>query len=237
MSNSTTEVRAVQVDPIDCLKQSFTLIGSSYWLMLGITFVGMIIASAVPFGILMGPMMCGIYLCYFELMRKKPFEFALLFKGFDHFIPSLIASLILTGISLVVIVPFYIVFFVGFIAAAASGGQPAFPLAMMGVIYPVVIILMMILALFFMFAFPLIADRKLGAVDALKTSFRAACANFGGLLVLMILSGLIGMAGFCLCCIGMVFAMPVQFGAFAIAYRKIFADNVDLPPPVPGQNA
>ena len=66
---------------------------TQYWLFVGMTFVAFFIGSAVPFGILMGPMMCGIYLTCFAQRRREPVEFGLLFKGFDFFGPSVIATL------------------------------------------------------------------------------------------------------------------------------------------------
>ncbi|HUS09425.1 MAG TPA: hypothetical protein VMZ30_03080, partial [Pyrinomonadaceae bacterium] len=50
------------VQPIECIKSGWDLIKSQYWLFVGMTVVGVIIGSVVPLGILMGPMMCGIYL-------------------------------------------------------------------------------------------------------------------------------------------------------------------------------
>jgi hypothetical protein len=53
------------VDPVACIKAGWELVKPQYWLFVGMTFVAFFIGSAVPFGILMGPLMCGIYLTCF----------------------------------------------------------------------------------------------------------------------------------------------------------------------------
>src|SRR6185436_7088939 len=65
--------------------------------------------SVAPLGILMGPMLCGVYLCLFARMRGERIGFDLLFRGFEHFVPSLIATLIQMVPMMLVIVPGYVV--------------------------------------------------------------------------------------------------------------------------------
>src|SRR6266850_2655539 len=106
------EFKRNAVQPGECIKAGWELIKSQYWLFVGMTVVGIIIGSVVPLGILMGPMMCGIYLALFQTRRGQPFEFGLLFKGFDYFGDSLIATLIHIVPVIIIIVPAYIIFFV-----------------------------------------------------------------------------------------------------------------------------
>ena len=54
------------VKPIECIKEGYNLIKDQYWLFVGIAAIGMLIGSAVPLGILMGPMMVGIYMAIFK---------------------------------------------------------------------------------------------------------------------------------------------------------------------------
>src|SRR6266480_7247864 len=101
------------VEPVECIKAGFDLIKRQYWLFVGITAVGIIIGIVVPLGILMGPMMCGLYLALFQTRRGQPIEFGILFKGFDYFGDSVIATLIHMIPIVVVIVPSYILFYIG----------------------------------------------------------------------------------------------------------------------------
>ena len=58
-----------------------------------------------PMSILMGPMLCGTYMCFFARMRGEEVKFGKLFKGFDHFLESFVAILIMTVINVMAHVP------------------------------------------------------------------------------------------------------------------------------------
>jgi hypothetical protein len=92
--------RQVSINPIDLYKRSLALMGDQYWLFVGMTFLAMLIGSVVPFGILMGPMFVGLYLCFKEREEGRRVEFGKLFQGFDEFVNSLIVTLILIVVSL-----------------------------------------------------------------------------------------------------------------------------------------
>src|SRR5258706_16052133 len=62
MPNNDPAFNRGVVRPIECLTSGFEMIKGQYWLVLGITVVGMLVGALVPMGVLMGPMMCGIYL-------------------------------------------------------------------------------------------------------------------------------------------------------------------------------
>src|SRR6185295_2257871 len=104
--------------------------------------------------------------------------------------------------------------------------------------YFLMMIVTLLVEIFFLLAYPLIADRQVSGLDAVKLSFRAAKANFGGILVLMLLNGVFGFLGVLCCLVGFVFYMPVAFASHAVAYRRIFPDtgphNLPSPPPPPG---
>lgn len=231
MNEGSVEFRRVPIRPVDCLRQAFDLLREQYWLFVGICAVGILIGSAVPLGILMGPMMCGIYLCYFKRLRGERVTFELLFKGFDYFLESLIATLIVLGAMMVIIVPMYLLFFVAFITLVASAGQGAEErvsigfFGLVGVVYLLILVLGILVGTFFAFVYPLIVDRGLKAVPALKTSFRAVMANLGGMLGLVFLSSAIGLLAACCCYLPVFFVLPITFGATTLAYRKVFPDK------------
>jgi hypothetical protein len=82
------------VRPVECLKLGWSQIKDQYWLMVGVLLAAIMIGSLVPLGILMGPMMCGMFLALFQRLRGETVEFGALFKGFDYFRESLIATLL-----------------------------------------------------------------------------------------------------------------------------------------------
>lgn len=233
MSAEPIEYQRTAIRPVDCLMASKDLLGDKYWLFFGITVVGVLIASAVPLGILMGPMMCGIYYCYFRRMRGESVEFGMLFRGFDYFLESLLATLILLGVSLVLTLPLSCLFVAGFMGLAAAsdhGGHPGEPpilamFGMMGVFYIAMLVVSVVAMVFFAFAYPLIVERGLKAWPAVCTSCRAAWANFGGMLGLMCLLMLISVVASLCCYAPALLFMPFYMGTLALAYRKVFPET------------
>ncbi|HEU4476933.1 MAG TPA: hypothetical protein VFR80_00360 [Pyrinomonadaceae bacterium] len=231
------------VQPMVCLRAGYDLIKDQYWLFVGMCFVAILIGSVVPFGILMGPMMCGLYLAIFQKHLGQRVEFGLLFKGFDYLAESIIATLIHVVPIVVIIVPFYIAFYGALFFMMPRNGDPdpgAF-IAFLGVFFVfliVVMILIMLISVLFTFTYPLIVDRRLGGIDAVRTSAKAALANFWPLLGLLLLTGLLGFCGVLLCYVGMFLVFPVTFAAMSMAYKQVFgikgaAPVVAGPPPPP----
>jgi hypothetical protein len=233
------------VRPMDCVKGGWELIKGQYWLILGMCIVGWMIAAAVPLGILMGPMMCGLFLTFFKIRRGEPIEFGLLFKGFDYLGQSIIATLLHVVPILAIVIPAYILFYLFFFLAMIAQANDQSGLAMLGVMlvfavfWLVVIAVIMFVSIGFMFVYPLIVDRGVQGFDAVKLSFKAAMANFWGLVGMVFINFLLSVAGMLLCFIGVYFVLPISYSAIAVAYEQVFglregplAPNAPPPPPV-----
>jgi uncharacterized membrane protein len=194
----------------------------------------------------MGPMMIGVFLCLQQRQRNQAVEFGTLFKGFDLFVQGLVVTALKLVPSFVIVVPYWIFLAAVMILSMQHGriNSPDDMNRIMSAVFPLEILfyfLMMIVTLlveiFFMLAYPLIADRQVSGLEAVKLSFRAAKANFGGILVLMLLNGIFGFLGLLCCLVGFLFYMPVAFASHVVAYRRIFPDigtTLPSPPPPPG---
>jgi uncharacterized membrane protein len=235
------------VKPMECLRGGWELIKDQIWLFIAMALVGMLVGSALPFGILLGPMMCGLYLAYFKKRRGEPIEFGTLFKGFDYFGQSVIAAVMHTVPIVVIIVGAYIVFYAIFIigAIAMSNDQSGAGLVIMMlfflVFYVVIMVLIVFVSIGFTFAYPLIVDRGMQGFDAVKLSFKAAMGNFVPLLGLALLSGLLASIGVLACYVGVFFVLPVNYAAIAVAYEQVFGLSsgpmtAPGPPPPPTFN-
>jgi hypothetical protein len=228
----------------ECIKEGWALIKDQYWLFLGIVFVGVFVGSAVPI-VLIGPMMVGIYLCFFRRMRGEPVEFGRLFKGFDYFAQGLIAALIQMIPIVVIMLPVYVVMFVWMIMSTQRAGRMSseesttFAFTFLGIYLAFIVLLLIVsvvVTVFFLFSFPLIADRNLSGLDAVKLSIKAGRANLGGILVLVLMNFGLGILGVLCCYVGAFLYMPVGFASYAIAYRRVFPEtsqNFASPPPPP----
>lgn len=242
--NATAEFRRGVVAPVECLKEGWEMIKGHYWIFFGVCVVGLLIGSAFAI-VLMGPMICGIFLCFFQHMRGERVTFDRLFKGFDYFGQSVIATLIQAIPAVLVIVPVYLIMAVAMVTSASSSrgraAEEAFMsvfLLGMGVLFVAIILLSIIAGIFFMFTFPLIVDRGLSGVEAVKTSVRAGVANFGGVLGLALLNALLSFGGTFLCYVPGLLVLPITLAAQAVAYRRVFPDigppAFSTPPPPPG---
>jgi uncharacterized membrane protein len=235
------------VDPVQCLKNGWELIKDQYWLFVGMTLVGLLIGQFVPLGILLGPMMCGLYMAFFKKRRGEPIEFGILFKGFDFFGPSLIATLLHFLPIMAIVIPAYIFFYVSMVLSmvAAQGGNDPNPAAMFGIMggfllfWLFVVVVIIFISIGFTFSYPLIVDRKLQGFDAVKLSFKGAMANFWRLLGMSILSSLLTMCGLLICYVGIFLVFPIVYAAIASAYEQVYglagpgdiSDNLPPPPP------
>jgi hypothetical protein len=239
MSANLPEFNRGAVRPMECLRGGWDLIKGQYWLFLGLSVAAIFIGSAVPMGILLGPMMCGLYLALFQRQRGEQVSFDLLFKGFDFFADSLIATLIQVVPMLLVLIPTYIISFIFFLPAMEPGRRGAppdlFPLfTFFIIIFLLVMIVSIVIGVFFAFTYPLIVDRRLSGINAVKTSIKAATGNLGGVLGLMLLMMLISFVGVLLCYVGAILVMPLHFAAWSIAYRQVFSSASQPPPPPTG---
>ena len=83
------------------------------------------------------------------------------------------------------------------VVASSNGGDGPNPAALIGFLsifaigLAIIMMLILILSIGFAFAFPLIVDRKLSGLDAVKLSFKAALANFWRLFGLLLLNWLL----------------------------------------------
>ena len=237
------EFKRSAVEPVACLKAGWNLIRDQYWLFVGMALVGILIGSIVPFAILLGPMMCGIYLSLFQRQRGETVEFGTLFKGFDYFGESVVATLFHYIPIIIVVVPFYLVFYIGMFLMMSDQRHKAEPASaigffvLFGVFALIIAAFVICISVLFTFTYPLIVDRRLSGMEAVKLSVKGGLANFWRILGLLLLNGVVGLAGALLCYVGLFLVLPVTFAALAIAYEQVFGlgqvQSPRLPPPPP----
>lgn len=244
---SEIEFKSGVIRPVECLKEGWELIKDRYWLFFAITLVGILIASFIPFGILIGPMFCGIFYCLFEKMNGQVVKFESLFKGFEVFKSSFVASLFL-------IVPLFIItigMYVPMISMQLAFMQKRNPspdevYAFMKGYFTLLTAGMLVMWLvigsihaLMIFAFPLIVEHKLSGVEAFKLSSRAALKNLGGVVGFIAAQVLLGIAGYFIFCVGVYLTIPIMFAGTLVLYRRVFPpvqnalNNSPYTPPSP----
>lgn len=222
----------VSIAPFAYIGEAWERVKGQYWMFLGVSVVGMLIAGLVPMAVMLGPMMCGIYLCYRQQGRGEPVVFETLLKGFDRFLESFIAALLMLAASLAFVLPLVLglVFsglLLGFLGAAggshgAEGAALGLVILLAVVGFLLIMLASVLINLLFCFTFPLIADRGMKGLDAVKLSWRAAWANLWGLLGLGLVIFLLSLVGVCFCYVGAFLVLPITFGVHWIAYERVF---------------
>ena len=234
----------------DCVGGAWNLVSRRFGLYIGVGLLTLILIGCIPFvgSILFGPVLAGFYYLVLRDMRDEPVDFGMMFKGFEKFVPLMLAGLVQSAPSLVATILQYSVDFARLAGPAARGGDVNFYQsgsdALFAGISAGLLVIIAVMALFgivwsiaLSFAIPLILEHDLPVVDALLTSAKAAFSNVGGLIVLIILEILIAILGVIALCVGIFVAMPVIYAANVFAYRMVFpyfdrpGFNTAPPPP------
>jgi uncharacterized membrane protein len=228
---TTGNIRAIEV-----YKETWAMMKPEFWTIVAIVLIGMIVGSVIPV-ILMGPMMIGLFSCLIDKVDGKPASLDKLFKGFDQFAAGLVVALIIMVPVFIFIFAIYIPMIWMSIYGQRLSEDQILPF-IGGLLFAELIIgvFMTILHSLIIFAFPLIADRRLGGLAAAKLSAQAAWANKGGIAALFGIGILVVLAGYLLFCIGVYLALPVIMMATTVAYRKVFPraeQNINFVPPPP----
>jgi uncharacterized membrane protein len=177
-----------------------------------------------------GPLVGGWYLYFLKRMRGLPTEWGDAWAGFSSpmLVQLVLQYVVAFAANMVVMLPMIAAFFVvifGSIAATAADERLG-PLVLVGLggVGMVAVAAMIYLSIAFMFALPLIIDKQLPFWPAMKLSWRVAHQQFLPLLGLLLLCGLVYLAGFLALCVGLVVALPVCVAAIAYAYEDLFGD-------------
>ena len=214
------------IKPVECLNEAWHLIKSDYWLLFAISLVGGMLAGVTMY-VLLGAMVCGIMICYLKKIDGGEVKFDDLWIGMKYLGPSI-------PIALLFIVPIVVYFFAAFVtiysplitlAVMGENVEPSVIFATFGIaiaIDLVIAVVMTCLHSLIIFAFPLLIDRNLGAVDAIKLSARAALNNKAGIAGLIVLQFGIVLLGELAFCVGIYLTIPILTATSLVAYRKVF---------------
>lgn len=224
-----------QIKAIEVYKEAWAIMKPEFWPIFGIVIIGMLVGGIIPI-IVMGPMMIGVFMCLLDKADGNPASFDKLFKGFDQWASGLVIALII----MVPVFVFIIVVYIPMIMMSIYGHQMSQDelLPFIGGVLLLELVLGIVMTLLhslLIFAFPLIADKRIGGVAAAKLSARAAWANKGGIAGLFGVGIVVVIIGYALLCVGVYLALPVIMMATTVAYRKVFPSeqplNFDPPPP------
>lgn len=209
-----------------CFSEGWELIRDDYLTLVGISLCGLVLMYLLPV-VLQGPVYCGMFILIFDRMRGGRVSFERFFDGFNFFLPSFLVTLLalIPGLILTVVIVALAIGAVASGVALESEGISGALLGSLGLLVAVLIVGLLVaisIQILISFALPLVIERRLGPVDACKTSARAVMDNLGLVVGLVVIQSLLTLAGALLCGIGVIFAFPIIFASSAVAYRHMF---------------
>lgn len=216
------DVRKVKLGPLKCYFEAKEFLGDQYWLFFGIYFVSFLVAGFVPI-ILLGPAMAGLSVCFLARANKQRVEFEYVYKGFDYFGPSVIATLIYFAALLVLYIPF----FVGMIGGVVLISSQEPPLVISGILiivlaFAYLMLVASIAMMHLMFAILLIVDKKMDAWPATVLALKGISRNLMEVIGVTAVGQLIVTGGMMLCLVPAFLAIPIVITGHFIAYWKIY---------------
>lgn len=205
------------------LTEGWALLKDDIWTWVLATFL-MMVGTLVTLGFGGPALYCGMYMMAFAKMRGEPISGSDVFKGFERFGNALVAAMLTALVYLPFLVAMAALVFYMIVSTSSGRGTSGPPPAFF-MIYPlqfVMMILSYLVATVTAFTFPLIADRNLGPIDAIRQSWEIVKPRFWMMLLVTFVYGLIAGAGAYACYVGMLISYPIAIAAFAVAYHDFF---------------
>lgn len=219
----------------DLYKTRFTAFFVVVLVFMGIQF-GIAMLGQIPIlGILVGlasfviagPLQGGLFYTLIQGVRGREARPEDVFIGLRTcFAPLLLAQLVMTGFTIAALIPAIGVGVAGVLPWVSKRGTPdPGQIAMLVVAGLLFIIAVTIVKLLWMYSLPLIIDRKLGFWPAMNLSRKVNGRVFWKLFVLSVLSGLINIGGLLLCCVGLLFSVPLSLLLITCAYEQLYGST------------
>jgi hypothetical protein len=185
--------------------------------------------------LVMGPAMGGLYHVYLAVLRGEPAGAGDLLVGFKKFHDLFLGKLIPGLIGSACMMPYNLANaskmapLMDGIRQNPSSLNPQELISQMISAFTStlpIFLICMIPAMYFsvnwQFTLPLIIDKDMGFWTAIKVSWKMVHKHWFHLFGLLVLVGLLNIAGGCACCVGLLVTVPVGLAAMMYAYEDIF---------------
>ena len=203
------------------------LVTVASWGVGAVPYFGIFLSGAIH-GVLYG----GLYAFFLKLIRGQKADLGDAFSGFSPAFPQLllaggITSLLTLLVAGVLALPFLIAVIPSVILMLkhSESAWPVLPglLAVVGLCAGAAAGLA--LSTLWVFTVPLVMDRKMEFWPAMELSRKVVMGIFWRVLGLVISAGIIVVSGVLLCGVGLLFTLPIGFGAIAYGYETLFGQQ------------
>lgn len=196
-----------------------------------------LVLSAVS-ALVLGPLAGGLYLVFLKVIRNQPTGVGDVFSGFQKSFSQLfLGYLVVVLVTGLCMAPFNYVNAVK-LAPLLAQMQNAAPddiqkitpqlMSALGGSLPILLICLIpvtYLSVNWLFTQALIIDRQMDFLTAMRTSWKGVHKHWWHVFGLVVITGLLNVAGFCCCCVGLLLTIPVGIAALMFAYETIFAER------------
>ena len=174
--------------------------------------------------ILTGPLTGGVYYFLLKNIRRQPGEIGDVFAGFRLAFGQLVLGYVVVVIlTCLAMLPGAAVMALPIITMVRQQAVAAGPILVALLGFIVMIVPAVYLSTSWLFSLPLIIDRQMEFWPAMSASRKVVGKHWWLVFGLVVVCGLINMAGFMACGIGVFFALPITLGALMYAYESIFS--------------
>ncbi|HXE42736.1 MAG TPA: glycerophosphoryl diester phosphodiesterase membrane domain-containing protein, partial [Candidatus Baltobacteraceae bacterium] len=153
-------------------------------------------------------------------------------RNFIHLFLGMLVPGLFIGVCML---PFIIFFVIKMIPAMSHVGNTQNPAQVFAAMKPaflscipifiLCLIPVMYLGINWKFTLPLIIDKQMDFWTAMKTSWKMVHKHWLQVFGVVVLVGLLNLAGMALCCVGMLFTAPIGYATLMYAYETIFGDT------------
>ena len=217
--------RDYDLDIGSCISRAWELMQRNFWPIVGVSFLVVVVLSAVNQGIGLiyrAPMNAiiqdheitvgGGLLIFFGMLLGMPIQYILLGGLYNFYLKMIRREK--CGVEDA---------FAGFTQAPGRLALAGFLIGVLTLLGAVLCLLPGIyLSIAWLFATPLIIDKKLGAWEAMELSRKLVTRHWFMVFALMIVVALLSACGVLACCIGVLVTMPLSWLAMIYAYEDIF---------------
>jgi hypothetical protein len=182
-----------------------------------------------------GPAIGGVFHVFISLMRGRSATAGELFTGFQSFQDLFLAKLVTSVVATACTFPYTLAVTAKLgpllervqqnpgstnpqemLSAFSSSYLSGLPLLLIGLVPATYFVVS------WSFTVPLIIDKQMGFWTALTTGWRMVNKHWFHVFGLLVLTGLLNLAGVMMCCIGVLFTVPLGIAALCYAYEDIF---------------
>jgi uncharacterized membrane protein len=205
-----------RIRTMDYFSDAWSLVQQDLGLHIGFSLIIWLIMQFIS--IFANPLFAGWFIAAHMKRKDQPIELGTFMKSFDHYGGLILYNLLMF---LIFVIPFFFLMVPGFILVNIAPDEDLGVLLFF-MYFGVLILALLLLSMFFIFAPVLIVFSNLDAWTAMTTSFKVVKKNMGGFLGFFIMIVIMHILGIMTCCLSYLVILPVIQVATYFAYEDIF---------------